>query len=258
MGKLVLVSAETPLPEPPYPADTKSKGWRFELDLERLAVSDTWTLCPPDIRPWLLMLWMSSWVSVPCGSYTNDDKVISGRISMPLNLFLAHKDVLMRGWLLHADQRLYHHVITDMVLRVCNKRVSNKKRVADHRLKKNQQLGSDVMRYTAVTNVAVMTPVPEPVPVLKAKAKATALSRGSRFDLTALPTEWAQDAAKIAPGKNPGAIFDAFGDYWRGIPGQRGVKLDWRGTWRNWVRKEAQSGSRPGAAPSNPFAGARG
>lgn len=27
-----------------------------------------------------------------------------------------------------------------------------------------------------------------------------------------------------------------FRDYWAGIPGQRGVKLDWDATWRNWVR----------------------
>lgn len=28
-----------------------------------------------------------------------------------------------------------------------------------------------------------------------------------------------------------------FRDYWTGVPGQRGVKLDWSGTWRNWVRR---------------------
>ena len=28
-----------------------------------------------------------------------------------------------------------------------------------------------------------------------------------------------------------------FGDYWRAQPGQKGVKLDWDATWRNWMRK---------------------
>jgi uncharacterized protein YdaU (DUF1376 family) len=37
---------------------------------------------------------------------------------------------------------------------------------------------------------------------------------------------------------------DKFRDYWRGQPGQRGVKLDWQATWRNWVRKAAGD-SRP-------------
>ncbi len=25
-------------------------------------------------------------------------------------------------------------------------------------------------------------------------------------------------------------------DYWRSQPGQKGVKVDWRATWRNWMR----------------------
>jgi hypothetical protein len=28
-----------------------------------------------------------------------------------------------------------------------------------------------------------------------------------------------------------------FKDYWCGVAGARGVKLDWEGTWRNWMRK---------------------
>lgn len=31
-------------------------------------------------------------------------------------------------------------------------------------------------------------------------------------------------------------LTDAFTDYWKGAPGQRGVKRDWDATWRNWVR----------------------
>lgn len=30
---------------------------------------------------------------------------------------------------------------------------------------------------------------------------------------------------------------DYFIDYWKAIPGSRGVKLDWSATWRNWMRK---------------------
>ena len=28
-------------------------------------------------------------------------------------------------------------------------------------------------------------------------------------------------------------------DYWTAAPGQRGVKLDWNATWRNWMRRAA-------------------
>src|SRR5215203_5400110 len=34
-----------------------------------------------------------------------------------------------------------------------------------------------------------------------------------------------------------------FCDYWYGVGGQRGVKLDWQATWRNWIRKAAEQGS---------------
>jgi hypothetical protein len=40
-------------------------------------------------------------------------------------------------------------------------------------------------------------------------------------------------------------ITEEFFDYWHGIPGARGVKLDWVGTWRNWVRRKAQDNVRP-------------
>jgi hypothetical protein len=32
-----------------------------------------------------------------------------------------------------------------------------------------------------------------------------------------------------------------FRDYWRAVPGQKGVKLDWDATWRNWLRTAGKS-----------------
>ena len=37
-----------------------------------------------------------------------------------------------------------------------------------------------------------------------------------------------------------------FVDYWRGIPGQRGTKLNWAGTWRNWLRRSFDDHARGG------------
>lgn len=33
---------------------------------------------------------------------------------------------------------------------------------------------------------------------------------------------------------------DRFRDYWIAQPGQKGVKADWSGTWRNWIRRAAE------------------
>ncbi len=35
---------------------------------------------------------------------------------------------------------------------------------------------------------------------------------------------------------NPDIEFAKFRDYWYAVPGQKGVKLDWPATWRNWCR----------------------
>lgn len=42
-----------------------------------------------------------------------------------------------------------------------------------------------------------------------------------------------------------------FVDYWRGVPGARGTKLDWPATWRNWMRTEARRRKIPPARGSS-------
>jgi hypothetical protein len=37
-----------------------------------------------------------------------------------------------------------------------------------------------------------------------------------------------------------------FTDHWLSTAGQRGVKADWNATWRNWIRREAESPRRSG------------
>ena len=46
------------------------------------------------------------------------------------------------------------------------------------------------------------------------------------------------------------AQADKFLDYWIGVPGQRGVKINWKATWRNWARSaiERRSHSNGGQA----------
>jgi hypothetical protein len=40
------------------------------------------------------------------------------------------------------------------------------------------------------------------------------------------------------PDLDPGAVGEKFRDYWLGVPGAKGRKLDWPATWRNYVRNE--------------------
>lgn len=107
------------LPHPPYPPDTKTRGWRFYIDHERLEGSDTWALAGKaglEIRPWLLMMWLAAWKETPMGSLPQQSEIIAAKMGMSHALFVTHGEVMLRNWVLHSDGRLYHHVITEQVL----------------------------------------------------------------------------------------------------------------------------------------------
>ena len=48
--------------------------------------------------------------------------------------------------------------------------------------------------------------------------------------------EWLAFCKQERPDLEPLQTFEKFKDYWISQPGQKGVKLDWFATWRNWVR----------------------
>ena len=58
-----------------------------------------------------------------------------------------------------------------------------------------------------------------------------------------LPDDWqpspADCAFAVELGLDVAAALAEFSDYWRGVPGSRGRKLDWPATWRNRCRERA-------------------
>ncbi len=61
--------------------------------------------------------------------------------------------------------------------------------------------------------------------------------RGSRLSPDfCLPIEWRDFCVQERKELHPTQTFDKFKDYWIAQAGQKGVKLDWFATWRNWVR----------------------
>lgn len=107
------------------------------------------------------------------------------------------------------------------------------------------------------------TPAPTPTPSLlllktsPADAGTPTSKRGTRipdpFPITAEMVAWARENT---PGLDHRAVTEAFADYWRAIPGARGVKLDWVAVWRNWLRKESERhpGGRARPAPMDRLA----
>lgn len=123
----------------PYPADTRAKGWRFELDHERIEQSDTWALAPAEVKPWLLMLWVTAWRQEPCGSLPNEDELIAVRIGMPMKTFAKVRSKLMRGWWEAEDGRLYHDTVTKRVLEMLAAREAERRRKAEYRQRKEAE-----------------------------------------------------------------------------------------------------------------------
>lgn len=86
-------------------------------------------------------------------------------------------------------------------------------------------------------------PEPEPEPYKKGEPKGSQKKRGTRLsDDWFLPRDWGEWA--MSEGHDVETIRHqaaCFKDYWIGVPGQKGVKLDWEATWRNWMRRSAKS-----------------
>ena len=82
----------------------------------------------------------------------------------------------------------------------------------------------------------------------KEEANASSQKRGSR-----LPPDWRLPKAcgewAVSEGLSEADTRiegEKFKDYWTGLAGSKGVKLDWQATWRNWVRKAISDRQKPG------------
>lgn len=119
----------------PYPSTTKAKGWRFELDYEAIQQSDTWALADevPMAQPALLMMWLTAWAQIPCGSFPSDEAVIRAKCKIPAKEWTKLREILMRGWWLADDGRLYHPTITQRVLDMLGRKDAERQRKADYR-----------------------------------------------------------------------------------------------------------------------------
>ena len=96
---------------------------------------------------------------------------------------------------------------------------------------------------------------PDPTRPHSSKKSASAV-RGSRisrdFSMTDEMRAWG--AAEV-PRVDLDAKLPEFIDYWAGVPGEKGVKLDWVSTWRNGMRKQQEFALRDAPPTADPYAG---
>jgi len=131
-------------------------------------------------------------------------------------LFISKKFIDKQWNLLNWDKRQF---VSD----------SSTMRVAKHRQKKKQASNATETLQERPSN-AIDT---ETDTDKKQKNRKV----GSRLSKDLLFTgEWLLFCKQERPDLQPQRTFEQFKDYWVAQPGQKGVKLDWDATWRNWVR----------------------
>lgn len=109
---------------------------------------------------------------------------------------------------------------------------SNAGKASAERRKNNRLTGVEQVLNSSATDVQLTT---NHKPLTTNQDKKT--QRGTRLSKDLIfPSEWLVFCKQERPELQPVQTFEKFKDYWISQAGQKGVKLDWFATWRNWVR----------------------
>ncbi len=124
------------------------------------------------------------------------------------------------------------------------------KRTQNHR-ERSKERSNDVP-----SNVRRNAPEAETETDTEKDPQKTSSSSGTRKRATRLPDDWRPSDDDTAWQREHNITdldakreLDKFRDYWRALPGQRGTKLDWSLTWRNWLRRSLERQAPTGTAP---------
>lgn len=193
---------------------------------------------------------------------------IEGTIGMPFEVKCAYRVILdliyMQGGNLPDDARYISGLLG------CSIRKWNSLRQAMIDLGKLQVSGEFLTNYRAVSELETLSKLQnkqsenargsrknkhlekprqnhtEPEPDKKKEPNGSLQKKGSR-----LPSDWVLPKAlgewAVENGLSRDEVrreAETFKDYWIGVPGQKGIKLDWPATWRNWIRKRIKDDPR--------------
>jgi len=141
----------------------------------------------------------------------------------------AVKFVLSRFFVLDKDGCYVQDRILQELLHY-HKNADTNKRIADEREAKRRE--NRTKREQVVDEAP---PNHKPLTTNHKPIEKKTLGKRLAPDFT-FPKEWAEFCIETRPELHPTKTFDQFKDYWIAQAGQKGVKLDWFATWRNWVR----------------------
>lgn len=134
---------------PPYPADTRAKGWRLGIDVREFESSKAYALARTGtLRGTLLLMFLEAWRRWPCGSLPGDESVIRAIIGMKPATWARSRRVLMCEWSLATDSRYYHPMLTERALEMLSARAHGWRKFRDEVLARD----GFQCRYCGCTN----------------------------------------------------------------------------------------------------------
>lgn len=262
-------------PEPLTPTDCDLRGLPFmQLDVSRLVDSDMFALSTGEEFKAAVALWCKSWLQIPASSLPNDDRVLA-HLSGAGSRWSRIKEMALRGWVLCSDGRLYHPTVAEKARHAWESRVRQRERAAKRWDKSDRKTGNATASDSqeprechgishgnaierereresidsSLRSESVSASAPDEKPAVRVVGYSEPKApKGCRLPDTWWPSDDLQQFAR-SNGCDPKKVAEAFCDYWRALPGARGVKLDWDATFRNWCRRDSERGGKTAPAP---------
>jgi hypothetical protein len=122
------------MPPPPIPADADLRHMpSYMIDVKSLLDSDLAAFGDPAANWYAVLTWCAALHQIPAGSLPDDDAKLAWlvRLGRDVKTWKKFREKgALRGWVLHADGRLYHQVVTEKVLDLLVKSRAGKAAVA--------------------------------------------------------------------------------------------------------------------------------
>ncbi len=253
-------------PAPLVPAEVDLRDFGFmPLDVLRLRDSDLAAHPDPEVFRCAVLSWCVAWHQLPAASLPIDDVALARLLGFGRDVKGWQKVRAaggMRGWVECADGRMYHPVVADKAREAWQSKLAQRARTEAARKAREearQRLSQQQSQPLSQTPAASVTDnVTESKgqgqgqgqgieererPARPPAAVAAPAQRGTR-----LPSDWAPGPEQTAFAESLGfrngaaqAELAKFRDYWVAQPGEKGRKADWIATWRNWLRRAAET-----------------
>lgn len=191
-------------------------------------VRDTARLSDSQCMAYLRLIWRYYDTELPFEDDVDSLAFLIGANQQEVLLILKHYFILKDGF--------WHHTRCDEEIIAYKEKAEKAKKSANARWNNASGMRTHNERNAnEQKNDANQEPITNNKPKEKVDKKKPA---------TRIPQDWEPSETDIQfcrterPDLDPYKTGERFKDYWLGISGAKGCKLDWPATWRNWVRNE--------------------